>query len=655
MAKKSSTIRHQYDPEVESYLTSMYQQEVQAGKDNMQAGNDQFDQVVSMFEGERVVKDYDWYSNLSLKEGTSILLTDASTAVNQYFQSRDFVEVVLEGDEGDLKKCKAAKKAINKTLNNRRLYHYMKFTRAKNVNNMASHVYALCQWKQNIVRNEVGRDWMWQPDGVDEFGTIKWIKADNGPIYDEIIKEDRFDYEIFDPRNVFTSDEYVYNVQQKKWIILRSEMSYDDIKAQASANGYINLDAVKELTSPAVTETAQATKKNTPPPKKSPIQTLDVYTRFGKVWAIVEERLDGDLPIKIKPGYDKEGNVSEDAELVEAIISFAVSGSNSVLIRFDATPFIDSRGIPYRPIVRGICYPHPTKDTGLGEGELLLDLDAALNDAFNLSFDTAKLKTIPVMVTEKFAAEDNDSIFIEPGHNIAIEGGKKAIEMLEIRNTLADMLNMLGLVKTHTDQVTATYPNTMGNVAGIAASTTATAIAGAETRQNIRQNYKSITFEYTFLVDFYWIMLQMIWRFAHPQTALQLMGEDVFAFDPDADYTYTPVSSAIETEYNKFRKIQTLQQVGAMIAPIPNPNTPKLLNIIIDMIFETLGPDYIRLQKANFDEGPQGQAGAMQGGGASGSQAAMTPGTSNQNGMPILPQEAGARQAQYPSRVMLNR
>ncbi|MDD5722717.1 MAG: hypothetical protein PHY29_03135 [Syntrophales bacterium] len=646
-SKEPKTVKHAFDADVEVYLTSVYRDEVQTSQTNTSGDIDNFEMALEMFEGQRTAKDYEWYSNLSLKEGTSILLTDASTAVNQYFQSRDFVEVVLEGDDpNDRRKAKAAKKTINKTLNNRRLYHYMKFTRAKNINNMASHVYALCNWEQEIEKKQTGFTRKWKENGVDEYGRIMWEPMDE-PQYTEVVKLDMFNYDVYDARNVFVSDEYVYNIQDKRWIIFRSETTYEEMKALEQKNGYINLNLIKEMSRPVETETSKESTnkgKNRSKPSKTPIKPFDLYTRLGKVWAVVEERTEEGIPKKMRPGYDRDGNILADAELVEAIICFAVSGSNSVLARFDATPYIDSRNSPYKPVCRGICYPHPTKDTGLGEGQLLLDLDSGINDAFNLAFDTAKLKTIPTTISDKFAADDNDSIFFEPGHNIAIEGGKKAFDFLEVPNSLGDMINMIALVKNHTDQVTSTYPTTMGNVGGVAASTTATAIAGAESRTNMRQNYKAITFEYTFLVDLYWMILQMTWRFARPTTALKLMGEDAYYFDPDADYTYTPVTSAIETEYNKYRKLQFIQGLMQTVAAIPNPDTPKILNVLQRMIFEILGPDYDRMNEASFSEGNEARVAAMQGGGTSGSTPAITAGTSNQTGIPMSGGEMNARQ-----------
>jgi hypothetical protein len=646
--------KHAFDPEVERYLANMVvKDEWSVGELNRKQENREFSTIVDMFEGKRAVKDYEWYSNVSLKEATSILLTDASSSVNQYFQTRDFVEVYLEGDgPDDDKKCKATRKTINKILNNRRLYHYQKFTRAKNINNMASHVYILCRWEQDIVNKQVGVTGAWIEAGFDpKTGTTKW-DFNETPVMEPNIKVDQFNYDVLDPRNCAVSDEYTYSVQEKRWFIYRTETSYEELKAEEVKQGYVNLDLVKPLVVPTQTEASRARGETKEKPKKSPVRPLDKYVRFGKIWAIVEGRDEDDIPISIKPGYDENGNVKADAELVEAIVVFASNGTTHIPVKFSPTPFIDSRGNPYKPVCRGICYPHPTKDTGLGDGELLLDINGAVDDAFCLAFDRSKVATIPTLIGDKFAVEDNETIFVEPGHTIAVEGGRKSLEPLKIDGDVSGILNMMATALNKTEQVTATYPTTMGNLGSIAASTTATAIAGADLRTNARTNYKSLTMEYTLLTDFYWMILQMTYRFAHPRTAVRLMGEDVYFFDPDAEYTYTPVTSAIETEFNKFRKMQQIQQLMATVAPIPNPSTPKVLNILLGMLYDLLGPDFVKLQKAEFDTSPAAQQLAIQGAGGQANQPAITTPMSNQSGTPQSTGEMDARSRMYQMRNM---
>ena len=64
----------------------------------------------------------------------------------------------------------------------------------------------------------------------------------------------------------------------------------------------------------------------------------------------------------------------------------------------------------------------------------------------------------------------------------------------------------------------------MGNQPG--RKETATAVSTTENRTNLRSNYKSLTFEFTYNLNFYWMLQQMFYQFAEPETALLVMGDD---------------------------------------------------------------------------------------------------------------------------------
>jgi hypothetical protein len=158
----------------------------------------------------------------------------------------------------------------------------------------------------------------------------------------------------------------------------------------------------------------------------------------------------------------------------------------------------------------------------------------------------------------------------------------------------------MGMLRSQGNQVTSIYPTTMGNETSRAE--TATAISATEGRSNMRANYKSLTFEYTFLTEMYWMILQMFYRFASPETAGKVMGEYGPAFDPVSDYTYKPVTSSIELEYNKMNKIRLWDSVLSRIAQIPNPNVYKAVNFILGKIAELMGEEYSVMGKMMLDE-----------------------------------------------------
>lgn len=608
--------------------------ELSIAQGNTEQENRDFESYVDLLDSEREAKDYEWNSDIRLPEFVSHVLTQSSIDVNQYFQNKDFVETYLEDESKEaLAKAAAAQECINRTLNQRSIYHYGKYVRARILNHVTGRVYAKCWWEQATKEQVVGTKEILKPLDFDINGA-PFEGGDQIPAFNvEEVEDvqtvpivDRFNYDVLDPRNVFTDNKYTYSLQQKDWIILRSEETIDDLRKSAKANGYFNLDKLKAEPTAGVTETArnsyndgrlfaEYTKESDPVN-----EYWDVYERFGSFWANVTEVDEEGNPTAITPGIDESGEVRDDATLVETIITVAKRNGVEVLIRFQPTPFIDAKGEPFKPIIRGLCYYHPTNDAGMGDGKLIRELQLAIDDTFNLSNDRVMLATLPTLVTDA-SEDDNPNIYIEPGHNIPLEGGPESLKELGIEDNVTGALTQIEMLRGMMQQVDAIFPTTMGNVPSIA-STTATAVAGAEQRTNFRSNYKALTFENTFLTEMYWMILQMTWRFAFPQTGEKLMGKKVVDFDAESEYTYKPLSQAVETEYSKANKVKSYNQILGYVVNMQHPDAAKLTNMLLQKIFVLMGDEF-----SNFSENllnpetpiqsPGGSAEELGGGGAS--------------------------------------
>ncbi|OHB71487.1 MAG: hypothetical protein A2W23_03150 [Planctomycetes bacterium RBG_16_43_13] len=636
--------KHKYDINVENYLaTLIIDGEYKTSNSNKTVDNNDFDASIDMLECIRSEKNVDWMSDIFLPEFPSILMTAAGGWANQYFKTRDFIEVKLEGDNPkDIVKARGAKKLINKTLNQKDIYHYHKYIRGRLINALAGQVYAVCWWEQEVKQVITG----YQPSySQDADGNL--ITSPK-PIYGEKVITDRFNYDIVDPRNVFTTNEYSYSIQEKSAVIIRSEKTYEELAERAEANNYINLDIVKELikgnSSAQETQTSQETynkddkkQKDAKPASK----TFDTLERFGKMWCKVTERDENGDPVSVEPAYDTLGALPDNAELLETIITFAVIGSTKVLVRFQLCPYKDSKGRHYRPIIRGWCYIHPTKDTGLSDGKYLRELQVALNDTFNLSNDRVKLATMPTLIGRKYALEDNQTIYFEPEHVMEVEDPMSDLRELVIKDDVSGALNQMAMLKNSMHQISAKFPTTMGDVPENS-STTATAVVGADNKAGLRDNFTDLTFEYTFLIDLYQMILNMSYQYMRPETALQVMGDDAYEFDPDADYSYTPLSQNIENEYNKYRKITLIDQMLGRVSNVPNPNTAKLLNYLLSKAFELLGDNFPDYKNHLLDES---YAPPEQGGQTAGNQPTDmgSQPTSNQSGMPMSNMEQYTR------------
>lgn len=635
--------------DIEEIIAKQIKKEYDTAKSNQGQENSDFEAIIDLLECKRTEKNYDWMSDSFYPEYPAIILTESSQWASQYFTSREYVDVYLEGDgENDKEKCALVKKLLNKTLNRKNLYHYHKYMRARTINSTAGYVYAVCGWEQLLQPTVTGYKRV--PTGemqILESG-MEVPTFKNEELIEDIPLKDHFQYDVLDPRNVFTDNTYCYSVQEKEWIILRSEESYETLKMNEQSHGYINLKEVKELLKKGTTSETETSKESynkddqQSKVSKPVVKFGDVLTRYGKMWAVVEERDEDGNPTKIEYGYDDLGDIKEKAELVESISTVFMHGTNPVLIRFQPTPFIDATGNPYKPIIRGLCYIHPTKDTGMSDGKYARESQVSLNDTINISNDRVKLATLPTFIGDKYACEDNDQIYMAPEHIIPMEGGTDKLQELTIRDNIGGAMQQATMFIQGMHNVTSVFPSTMGDAGS--PSTTATAVAGADTRSNTRQNYKALTFEYTFLCDLYWMMLQMSYRFMHPHTALKLLGQaGVAIFDPNCDYTYQPVTSNIEQEHSKVKKLGIIDQMLGRLVNIPNPKTPMLLNKLMVMAFELLGADYQDFETALLDEGAVGQQAAM------GKQGQEQPAgmpmnmTSNQQGLPVSSQEEMTR------------
>jgi hypothetical protein len=649
--EKESAIKHEFDLPIEQGIESIVMDsEFVTAESNMDLNNSDFEAYVDIFDAERPEKDYDWQSDISLPEFASQMLTMSAIDAAQYYQTRDFTDVYLE-DEGDeaLAQAAAAKECLNRTLNQKHLHWYQKYIRAKNISYLNSNVVIECWWEQDFKRGVVGIDREARELDVDVLGNKitdlsvqePAVEITEEEVIGDIIDKDRFNCDVIDPRNVFMDNRYSYSLQEKDYVIIRSERTFNDLKLNALRGGFFNLDAVEEALSKnsVETETARESfneKDDFQHPDKTPMKPLDVYKRYGKFWAVVEETNDDGFPAKVKPGIGVDGDPLDDAELIEMIITFAVVGGTRVLIGFNPTPYIDANGNPFRPIVRGLCYVHPTEDHGAGDGKYARELQKAIDDTFNLSNDRTMLATMPTLKGKKDALADNDSIFFEPNHLMEVEDPND-IQEFKLSDNTVGALNQINLLKGTMQQASSLSPSAQGQTPAFA-STSATATASAEVRTDMRTNYKSMTFEHTALTEMYWMILQMTWRFASPESGFKLMGDKIFDFAPGQDFYYKPVTSTIESEHSKNVKVQRYTQLLATISGIQHPDMIKIVNDLVGRIYELMGDEYTNFANTLLNEETpiqgQGQDVAITG-----------EAPSNQFGIPQSIPEQGARGA----------
>ena len=57
-------------------------------------------------------------------------------------------------------------------------------------------------------------------------------------VHEEFVLKDHFNFDVVDPRDVFTDTSYTYSLQEKKWVILRFNSTIDELEANADTMEY---------------------------------------------------------------------------------------------------------------------------------------------------------------------------------------------------------------------------------------------------------------------------------------------------------------------------------------------------------------------------------------------------------------------------------
>jgi hypothetical protein len=640
-------IKHEYDRKIEQVLINrVIDNEYRQAESNNVAQSNDYSSYLTMLNCERDAKKYKWLSDVSTCEFTSLHLTSQSQQASQNFSTRDFVNVYI-GNPEHVDNAKAIKACIDSTLNRYDLFYFQKIMRAVSMKDLGGVVYARCWWEQKTRIDKIGTMQKIVQSDRDIFGNeiinpelqtpdIDFMEAD---INGEIIERDRFNFDILDPRDVFASSEYTYTIQEKEWVIIRYNTTLDWMSQHQDDFEFINLEVLKNIHLER-DEKGKGTHSDyygipkAQDSSKKPVKNWLIVERYGKDW--VEENEDG----TIKPGYDEHGNITKNAKLRYVIMGFAVNSSHRVLVRHHLNKLKDARGFPYLPLIRGLCYVHPSKDDGIGDGKGARELQTALDDTINISNDRVTLATIVQWIGKKYSVEENDTIYTEPGHVMKLEDVNDLVPV-QISSDISGALNQAGYFEQKMQQLQAIDPGAMGRLP-IHSGETATAVARAEGRTNTRNQYKELSFANTFLSELYRMIVQMTYQFAKVETAFELMGEKARYFDPTLEYSYRPITEAIETEHGKRAKTEIWLRLAQILASGTNRNVPAILNQIYTNIVKLQGAEFESItalldESQPFIEQQQGSIAA--GGGAGGGLPA-----SNQSGLAQSTIEQGARQ-----------
>ena len=580
---------------------SIIDDEYAIAKSNNKIPDNDYLSYLDMYDCERTEKNYDWMSDVFFPEFFSQMITQSSIEAGLYFKTHDFVEVYIGSeDEIPQKAAKASKDLLNRTLNRRKLYFYQKYMRAINMKNMVGATYFRCWWEQKIKKGTVGTERKVKDLNVDIFGRtvidrdlqVPQQEFEDVDVEGDIVLEDHFNMDTMDVRDVFTDTSNVPSPQEKKWIILRFNQTKDDLKANKEAMGYFNLDKLTDASFLHTTETVgdKTTHHgldNKTDSIKTPLKDWMILERHGKHW-VIPTALDADNnPTEVKSGIGDDGKPMEKAELHEMVISFALNGQQKHLIRYQPAGTIDANGNVYRPIIRLLCYIHPAKDDGVGDGKCARELQIGINDDLNMIADRLKLATIPIQQGNQFDITDNDTLVWEPGAFWQTETSDK-LQEVKVSDNVEAAFNLMSLYRDGMQQGSGISLQTQSLLA--APTTTATATANQAQRSDTRSNYRTLTAENTGMSELYWMITQMSAQFMRPETAQKMLGNRMFDFDPTLDFTYKPVSASLETDESRLAKRRDWIQVLSFIAQ--DPERRQAVDFVLNELAQLMGKEF---------------------------------------------------------------
>jgi hypothetical protein len=570
------------------------------------------------------------------------MLTQSAIEAGLYFKTHDFVEVYVgNDDEMSIRSAKVNKDLINNTLNRRDLWFYQKYMRAVNMKNICGVTYFRCWWEQETTEEKVGTEQVPERVGSDPEGNSveRMVEQD---VMQEVVLKDHFNFDVIDPRDVFTDPSYTYSLQEKKWIILRFNATIDELETNADTMEYFNLDKLKEVRTPPKAgakgdKTTHHGLDNKIDAPTTPLKNWTILQRLGKHWVIVKERDEAGNVIDAKCGVDTNGKKKKGAELHEMVITFAVNDYNRVLIGYNPSRCIDARGNPYRPITRALCYIHPAKDDGMGDGKCLKELQVGINDTLNMENDRTKLHTIPIMQGNQHDITDNESLEWKPGAFWQTESGN-VLQEVQVGGDVNGALNQIVMYKNAMQQASGISAETQSKLA--APTTTATATANQAQRSDTRSNYRTLTMENTGLSDLYWFITQMAAQYMKEQTAYEVLGEDIQFFNPYIDFTYKPLSASLNDDASRQAKVQNWISILGYIAN--DPERRAAVDYILGEVASLMGKEYEGFHNKFFADTQAPPPMESMGGGEQGQQpqggGGMPP--TNQSGVEQTMQEA---------------
>ena len=328
---------------IQDVMVSDLKDDFFVAEQNMDEVNKDFDEYYDMIHCIRKNNDNEWESSVALPEFVSRLLTQVGNFVAKYFASRDYVET--DEDEGGPKtvaQAKVAKDLLNAILNDSEAYYFQKIVRMLMFCWPSGWAIIKGGYEQRIEKYISGYKSRME-SGVDAEGNFL---AEDGsiyedsylqkpqfnkieePIYDIRVVKDRPVFDVYPNQNVYFSPEYTYSLNDKQYVVFENDsMTLDDLEI-SETDDYFNLHLLKEedKSVPVSGEGDDTWNKNgkfkpIPNPPSPKFRVLEWWRKYPVI--VKERNEDTGEVLEFEPGIDADGEMKDNAELLECKITTA--------------------------------------------------------------------------------------------------------------------------------------------------------------------------------------------------------------------------------------------------------------------------------------------------------------------------------------------
>lgn len=613
-------------------VVAQIKEEWEKGQQYVDRLNDLYEDLYDMLRGERPEKNYDWQSNIVINKVFQVIWTTVPYVAQKVFGANPIIAV-----EGQERTDPAAKQRqdIIEFWNN---FH-------PGTGNHTPFFLIFIMWILRASLNGVGilkKTWHQKTKTTVETRAVqipKTVNEDGTIDFEEVTNKKKKTIPVEDwPYNVVVNNLDIVcdwrlqpgqSIGQGRFVIHRERTDADALLN--SGINYINLDQLKAKTSVAeIDQDHERTKSKDGlenPPENKLYTDYEIYERVG-LYPVYNETIDG----KWVPCFEKQDFIDGKAKFKWMIVT--IIWSQNLLIRFEPSPYKEINYIDMH------LYFDPERWQSMGQVEPIKDLQTAMSDNINAMFDEIWQNLMPPAVVNKYALWDWDTMQYAPSQRWLVGGNPQdAIKWKESSDVTRDAWQKHILFENEI-QLTSAVTTPMQGAAKEKAATTN--IMNAQMSAG-KLDFLVKMVEMTGLIPNAQMDVRFAKMFCHERTFLKILGGTFRYDDWDEEmYRYIPAASSVKLEHQITNEIQQDLQLMQVAASVPNPNTPKILNVLWANILRNRKMDK---GAAMFDEGyfePSSTSGNVQM-----LNRLMGSPPSNQNGVPMTGPEKGTRQLSY--------